>query len=402
MGFLEYVLFAAVVAQALFTIQVVCNHHYAVKKADRDRVGYRPSCVLTVPCKGLDETFDKNIESFYCQAYEDYHLFFVVEDQSDPAYARLLDLATRCESISKAKTVEVFIAGPTESCSQKLHNLLFAYRKIPKETEVLVFADSDACAGPDWLAQIIHPLRRDKNGATSGYRCFIPQTHDLASIALASLNAKVCQLLGNTPFNLAWGGSMAILVKNFRAFDLEHIWQKALSDDLSLSRAVRRHHRKMVFVPACMIASFQSTTWKQLFEFSRRQLIITRIYSPLMWIFSLFNTALGVLTLWGSLAVAVRACQAHWPYAWVYVVLPFAFWGFQIYRAILRQKIISTLLPEYKEQMKVARYADLFFFWGWSILLLLLILSSVVGRTITWRNIRYRLNGPLDIQVIDP
>ncbi|MEN8126930.1 MAG: glycosyltransferase family 2 protein [Planctomycetota bacterium] len=401
MGFLEYILFAAVVAQVLFTIQVVCNHHYAVKKSDCERSSYRPRCVLIVPCKGLDEAFDKNIKSFFCQAYEEYRLFFVVEDQSDPAYNRLKGLITCDESISKAKTAEILVAGPTESCSQKLHNLLFAYRKIPKGTDALVFADSDACAGPNWLAHIIHPLRRDKNGATSGYRCFIPQNNNLASLALASLNAKVCQLLGNTPFNLAWGGSMAILVKNFREFGIEQLWQKALSDDLSLSRAVRHHHRKMVFVPACMIASFQTTTWRQLFEFSRRQFIITRIYSPLMWVFGLLNTTVGVLTLWGSLVVAVLARHANWPYAWIYSVPPVIFWSLQIYRAILRQKIIATLLGEYKKQMKVARYADLFFFWAWSILFLLLILSSAVGRTITWRTIRYRLNGPLDIQVID-
>ena len=401
MGFLEYVLFSAIVAQVFFTIQVICNHHYAVKKSDCNKAGFRPQCVLIVPCKGLDEAFDKNIESFFCQAYEDYCLFFVVEDQSDPAYDRLLNLAARYESISQARTVEIFFAGPTASCSQKLHNQLFAYRKIPKETDALVFADSDACAGPNWLAQIVRPLRKGKNGAASGYRCFVPEQNNTASIALSSLNAKVCQLLGNTPFNLAWGGSMAIRVKDFREFGIEQIWQKALSDDLSLSRAVRRHRRKMVFVPACMIASFQTTTWKQLWEFSRRQFIITRIYSPLMWVFGLLNTALGVLVLWGSPVVAISALRADWPYAWFYSMLPILFWGLQIFRAILRQKIIAILLPEHKEQMKPARYADLFFFWGFSILFLLIMLSSAVGRTITWRNIRYRLNGPLDIQILD-
>ena len=402
MGFLEYVIVAVIVVQVLFTFLVLCNHRYALKKYQRQRIVYRPRCALIVPCKGLDEMFDKNIESFFCQAYEDYHLLFVVEDQTDPAHDRLLNLAAKYGSTSQAKTVDILVAGPAASCSQKLHNLLFAYRTIPKDTEALVFADSDACAGPDWLAHISHPLRKDKNGASSGYRCFIPQNNNTASIALSSLNAKVCQLLGNTPFNLAWGGSMAIRVDNFREFDLERIWQKALSDDLSLSRAVRRHHRKMVFVPGCMIASFQTTTWKELLEFSRRQFIITRIYSPLMWVFALLNTALGVLTLWGSLAIAIRAQQAGWPYVGVYWLPPVLFWGLQFYRAVLRQKIISTLLPEYKEQMKTARYADLFFFWGWSILLLLLILTSAVGRIITWRNIRYRLNSPLDIQIIDP
>jgi len=95
MGFLEYLLLAAVIAQVFFTIQVACNHHYAVKKSNRKRVGYRPECVLIVPCKGLDEEFDKNIESFYRQEYENYHLYFVVEDQKDPAYDHLLNLILR-------------------------------------------------------------------------------------------------------------------------------------------------------------------------------------------------------------------------------------------------------------------------------------------------------------------
>ena len=401
MGFWEYFLLAAVIAQIIFTIQIARNYHYAVQKSNRQRVGYRPECVLIVPCKGLDETFDKNIESFFCQEYENYHLYFVVEGLKDPAYDYLLNLISRYRSTSLAKTVQIFVAGPAKSCSQKLHNLLFAFDKTPDETEVLVFADSDACAGPTWLAHIVYPLRKDKNGAASGYRCFIPQKNNIASVALAALNAKVCQLLGNTPFNLAWGGSMAIRMKDFRELGVEQIWEKALSDDLSLSRAVRRHHRKMVFVPACMIASFHTTTWKKLFEFSRRQFIITRIYSPLMWLFGLLNTALGIVTLWGSLIVAIWALRFDWAFAWVYSLLSVLFWGLQLLRAILRQKIIATLLPQYEEQMKTARYADLFLFWAWSILLFIIILSSAVGRTITWRNIRYRLNGPLDIQVMD-
>jgi len=89
----------------------------------------------------------------------------------------------------------------------------------------------------------------------------------------------------------------------------------------------------MVFVPACMIASFQTTTWKELFEFSRRQFIITRVYLPLMWIFGLLNTALGVLILWGSPVVAMLAFRADWPCAWIYSAGAVLFWGLQIYRA---------------------------------------------------------------------
>ena len=170
MGFLEYVLIVAIVAQVLFTIHVARNYRYAMQQSDRKRSTFRPRCALIVPCKGLDEAFDKNIESYFHQKYQDYHLFFVVEDRSEPTYDCLSNLRAKYGTSSQARTVEILVAGPTASSSQKLHNLLFAYREIPKETEVLVFADSDACAGPNWLAHIVHPLRKDKNRASSGCR----------------------------------------------------------------------------------------------------------------------------------------------------------------------------------------------------------------------------------------
>lgn len=282
MGFLEYTVIAMIALQLLFTLQVLSNYRFASKKFKRKRL-FRPRCVLIVPCKGLDETFDENIESFFRQEYEDYHLYFVVADREDPAYERLLRLKARHTQISQASSVKIWIAGQSDGCSQKLHNLVFAYRQIPNDAQVLVFADSDACAGPYWLSHIVYPLHQDKNGAASGYRCFIPGKNNIASIAMSAINAKICQMLGNTRFNLAWGGSMAIRVDRFRAFGLDTLWTKVLSDDLSLSAAVRQHGMKMAFVPACMIASYETTTWSKFFEFARRQFVITRIYAPGMW-----------------------------------------------------------------------------------------------------------------------
>jgi cellulose synthase/poly-beta-1,6-N-acetylglucosamine synthase-like glycosyltransferase len=401
MGLLEYILIAAIAAQLLFTIQVINNYRYALQKSERQRTGYRPQCLLVVPCKGLDEAFDTNIRSFFEQDYQPYHLRFVVQEESDPAYKRLLELKSLYEPNCRAQSIEIRVAGLTQSCSQKLHNLLFAYEHRPETTEALVFADSDACAGPDWLAHIVYPLRKDKNGASGGYRCFVPGKNNLATLALASVNAKICQLLGNTRFNLAWGGSMAILVKNFAGLGINQIWQKALSDDLSLSRAVRKNGFKMVFVPACMIASYETTTWSKLWEFARRQFVITRIYAPGMWLFGLFSAIFAVVGLWGGLWLAIWATVTGYSYANLCLALPIVFFACQAFRAVLRQKLITALLPKDKEKLKRAILGDIFFFWLWAILLLLIILSSATGRVITWRGIRYRLNSPTDVSILN-
>jgi cellulose synthase/poly-beta-1,6-N-acetylglucosamine synthase-like glycosyltransferase len=400
MGLAEYIILIVIAMQALFTLQVINNFRYSMGKFKRPRTTYRPRCVLIVPCKGLDNDFDSNIESFFRQDYSIYHLWFVVQDRSDPAYARLLSLKARHRQNSQAQTVKILVAGLAESCSQKLHNLLFAYRQIPDDTEALVFADSDACAGTNWLAHIVYPLRQEKTGAAGGYRCFVPTANNFATMALASLNAKICQLLGNTRFNLAWGGSMAVLTKTFRDLKIDETWSKALSDDLSLSRAVRRNHRKMVFVPACMIASYESTTWPALWEFARRQFIITRVYAPGTWAFGLFSAVFTVGGLWGGLALALwAACTAH-PYAALYIALPVLFALCQFSCAVLRQTMIAKLIAKDKPRLASARRADLCFFWLWSILMLVIIASSAFGRTITWRGIRYRLNSPTSIDVL--
>lgn len=400
MGLLEYTLIVLLLAQIVFTFQVWKNYRYAMRKYRLKRDTYRPQCALIVPCKGLDETFDANIRSFYSQDYQGYHLFFVVQETSDPAFDRLHELKSRLETDSLAKSVKIIVAGHTSLCSQKLHNLLYVCRRVPEDTEALVFADSDACAGSDWLAHIVHPLSQNKSGAAGGYRCFVPQKNNSATVALSAVNAKVCQLLGNMQFNLAWGGSMAILKRDFFKWGLDRIWEKALSDDLTLSKAVRQNGHKMVFVPACMIASYETTTWPQLWEFARRQFVITRVYAPLMWAFGLFSAVFSVIGLWGGLTLALWAVRVGHPSAGLCISVPVVFFASQLFRAVLRQHLIVKLLPKEKNTLTAARWVDITLFWLLSILLLGIILTSAIGKTITWRGIKYRLNSPTDIEII--
>ncbi len=389
----------AIILQMVFLIQMYNNHRYALAKYKRKR-SHRPNAVLIVPCKGMDWAFDENITSFFNQDYENYSLWFVVADTSDPAYDQLCKLKNRLSQTSKATDIRILVAGHGQSCSQKIHNLLYCYQRIGNDIEVMAFVDSDACVRSDWLSHIVYPLRKSKNGAASGYRWFIPKKNNLATLALSAVNAKVAQLLGNTLFNLAWGGSMAIRVDVFRRVGLDKIWQTALSDDLSLSYAVKKAGLKVAFVPACLVASYETTTWKELFEFGRRQFLITRISAPGMWWFGLCGTLFSILGLWGGAALALYAAKIGEKNLLLFAAVPIVFFATQLIHAILRQRMISELLKKDRRQMKAASTADIFFFWLWSFLLLLLIISSAFGRTICWRGIRYKLLGPTETIVL--
>ena len=414
MDWYYYIALAAIVSQLLFLFQTHNNYRYALKKSKKEHSWYRPRTVVIVPCKGLDSAFPENITSFFNLDYEDYLLWFVVAEESDPAYAQLCELKSQLKAGSKAKDVQVFVAGMGQSCSQKIHNLLYCYKRIGdspatrigRQVDVLAFADSDVCVRSNWLTHLVYPLRKEKYGAASGYRWFIPKQNNLASLALSALNAKIAQLLGNTPFNQAWGGSMAIRVGVFRRLGLDKTWQRALSDDLSLSGAVKKAGMKIAFVPACLVPSHEATGWRELFEFGRRQFLITRVSAPATWWFGLCSSLYSVLGLWGGAALALYAARIQSPHVLLFAAVPVVFFIGQLTRAVLRQRMANKILDlrstifnlkighrqsAIENHMRAACWADCVAFWAWSLVLLLLIVSSAFGRTIRWRGIRYKL-----------
>ena len=397
---------AAIVIQILFIVQVGGNFHYTIKKSRKKRLTRRPATALIVPCKGLDTAFEKNISSFYKLEYENYLLVFVVEDTSDPAYEKLCQIKDKLLDNSQAQDAQILVAGITKGCSQKLHNMLFAYEHIGDEVEVLAFADSDVCVRPDWLAHLVYPLRKPKSsdqkiGAATGYRLFIPQKNNLATLTLCSINAKVAQLLGDTRFNQAWGGSMAIRVDIFRQLELDKIWTTAISDDLTLSRAVKRGGLHIAFVPACLVASYEQTTWTGLFEFARRQFLITRVTTAGTWWFGLFCSLFAVLGFWGAAAMAIycfAASQGCWQ---IFAATSAVFLAGQLWRSILRQKMVRELLSDDADKMRLAAGADIIASPVWSLITLILIISSAFGRTITWRGKRYKILSATETQILD-
>jgi hypothetical protein len=83
-----------------------------------------------------------------------------------------------------------------------------------------------------------------------------------------------------------------------------------------------------------------------------------------------------------------------------FVAVPIIAFASQLARAVIRQTMISKLLKDDLPKMKPAIVADILFFWLWTIMLWVLIVSSSFGRTIRWRGIRYKMLNPTETVVL--
>jgi hypothetical protein len=99
--------------------------------------------------------------------------------------------------------------------------------------------------------------------------------------------------------------------------------------------------------------------------------------------------------------VAICAAIAGIEHLVLFATVPILFFVSHFFRATLRQKMAARLLTEHLSGMKLAAVADILGSWLFSPLLLLFIVSSVFGRTITWRGIRYKLLGPTQTAVLN-
>jgi ceramide glucosyltransferase len=386
--------------QVLYCLVCYRNYRFVLSKGTKER-GTEGKTILVVPCKGLDEGFEENICSLFRQDYDDYSIWFVVQEETDPAYRQLLALKKKMEHASKAREIRVLVAGLTAGCSQKVHNQLHACRRMTDDVVIMAFADSDLCAKPDWLGHLVHPLRKKGHFvASSGYRWFVPTKVNLATLALVSMNSKVVQGMGPYGFNHTWGGSMAIRREVFKELRIDEVWAKSITDDLSLSRVVKEAGYEVAFVPGCIVPSYVSMGWAELLEFSRRQFVITKVTTPKLWVVGLISVTFSVVGLWGGAALAIYAKMTGYAYWGIYAAVPVVFLLGHPVKAWLRQKTAAIVIDDQSEGLKAASRADMLLSWLWPPLLLGIILASAVCNTITWRGIRYKVRGPMDVVVL--
>jgi len=147
-------------------------------------------------------------------------------------------------------------------------------------------------------------------------RWLIANNNSLPSLLLAAWNAPIVSMLGeDTPKNFCWGGGTAIRRATFDQAGILQEWQHSVSDDYSMTIALRRASLPIVFLPECLTASYVEAEFGGLMEFTNRQIMITRVYSPKLWATGAASHLLFSLTLLLGVILGTIVCgdgQSNW------------------------------------------------------------------------------------------
>jgi ceramide glucosyltransferase len=365
---------------------------HALRPPHRRASRHAPRVAVIIPCKGVEPDFEENIGAYLAQDYRHYELIFVTESENDPAYKTLGRTLGEY-----SRPAWLIAAGESAGQGQKVHNLcaaLDALGAVNKRAEVLVFADADARPNDDWLRELVAALDEERVGAATGFRWYVPAGGWLWAGLLSAWNASALNLLGERSA-FAWGGSMAIRRDQFERLKIRREWDGALSDDYALTQAVQAAGLRVRFAPGCLLLSEARTGFRSLLEFTTRQLAVTRVYAPRVWLLAASAQALYNVTFWGGLAfIAARLVGGHAAPTTLATLLAGSFWLGALAGGVRAFVAAQALPPEGRAQVRKHWWAYLLAGPFVSLLYFYNVCASALTRRVTWRGITYEMMSP--------
>jgi ceramide glucosyltransferase len=356
---------------------------------------FHPFVSVIAPSRGMESGLIENIRALLSQNYPAFEVLLVFDKQDDPAIASLKKV------LSEEKVVtRIVIAGPATDTGQKVHNLQVAVGEVDPKSEVLVFADTDARPGQNWLRQIVAPLADESLGAATGYRWFVPEPGGLASRLRSVWNASIASALGeDSAKNFCWGGSTAIRRSTFARLSVRERWRGSVSDDFTITRCLKEAKLPIHFTPNCLVASVGECDFRELLEFTTRQIKITRVYAPHLWKPLLLGSSLFSLVFFGGLTLLLMRIALGLPYVVLLAVLALV-WALGAVKGLIRWQAICIPLANYLPVLRRDLAAQIFL---WPFASLLYLYNAIVAgfsQRIEWRGIIYELKSPTEAVII--
>jgi hypothetical protein len=176
-------------------------------------------------------------------------------------------------------------------------------------------------------------------------------------------------------------------------------WVGTLSDDFAVTRAMNEAGLPIYFVPQALTASVGNCTLRELFDFTNRQMKITRVYAPHLWMLSFFGSAVFTVVMLTALLIVAFSRQNDFDVYFSITALSLVSF-FSIGKSRLRMKAIEMVLSERWPQVRRQHFTQNTMWLVSPALFLINCVAALLSRRMTWRGIRYELKSPTETVII--
>ncbi len=362
---------------------------------------FTPFVTVIAPCKGLDDGLRENLTALLELEYPEYEVIFVVDDENDPATSVIRNFLGNEEEFEQDvqdkqdgnetsgfhpfHPVKMIVAPRSTDSSQKVENIREAVKHADDRSEAFVFVDSDARPQASWLKALVAGIEDESIGIATGYRWYLSKKSSFASELRSAWNASIASALGPKS-SFCWAGSMAIRRNVWERLKMSERLKGTVSDDFVAARVVLEVGLDIRLIPEAVTPSIEDCTMAEMFEFTTRQMKLTRVYKTELWALSFFGSALFCGVMLSAFLITVLSRSNTW-LVWTAIATLAIVSALSIGKAWLRLKAVTLVIPAASRQLipqlTLWLLAPPVFLWN--------CICALLSRTMNWRGIRYRL-----------
>ena len=356
-----------------------------------------PKVAIALCLRGADPFLSDCLQALLNLNYPEYELRIVVDSESDPAW----NIAT--QTLHNQTNVPVNISAlriRRETCSLKCSALIQAVTELEPDCEIIALVDADTIPHPNWLRELVSPLKNPKIGLTTGNRWYVP----------GKQWGTLCRYLWNVAavgqmylYRIPWGGSLAIRTELVHQAQLIERWEQAFCEDTMLRRVLQEQGLQIKSVASLMMVNREECTLPSFRRWVSRQLLNAKLYHPgwnavfiygtITWLIPAFAVLFTIIALFSQWRSAVFLGGSLLAYFTLLLVL------ISVWERAVRRKLM--LRQESLPNSSAITFLKLILAIPLTQLVCAIALwQAMLTQQVEWRGITYQIKGPWDIKLL--
>jgi ceramide glucosyltransferase len=371
---LLHIITAATVCIALASLAQAVAGWWAVRRysqTERNPEGPYPAITVLKPLHGDEPMLEEALASFCMQDYGTFQVVFGLQDPADPALHVIRRLRTRFPDVD----MDVVIDPAQHGVNRKIGNLINMYARA--KHDVIVMADSDIHAAPDYLTQLAIALAQPNTGLVTTLYAGVGASDTFAGrLGMSQINhcflpgALMARMLGRQD---CLGATMALTRQMLESIGGLQALAHHLADDAILGQLVTAKGLSVTLASTLPATTVPEMRINHLFAHELRWARTIQSLAPVGFVLSSLQYPL----FWAS-AVAVMTGGQTWSLALLVIT-----W---LIRALVVLGIDSALGLAMAVPIWLLPIRDL--------LSVAVILASYGGNEVAWRGHVLRISPP--------